>query len=345
MSSRNSPGFTRRILFNDDIPYRLTETERAGLVEACPGLEIHGGDGKPASAGLDVSGVDILVTDLEVPAEPNHWSKLQWIQLVSAGANQVVNHPIACSEIRVTTSSGLHGVPIAQFVTGALLMLVHNFPQLAAIQATRRWPAARWDLRGSLLRGGTVGIVGYGSIGRECARQLHALGMRVVALDPAGKRDEGYNVWPGTGDPEGTLPERWFTPSQVAEFLPLCDVVVVAVPLTPKTVGMIGARELARAKAGVRFVIISRGGIVEETALAAALREGRVAGAAVDCFVQEPPPSDHPFYDAPNVILTPHMAGAFEGFWPAMIVLLTENLRRFSAGRPLLNQANKQLGF
>ena len=323
----------------------MTVEELAGLEAACPGIEIVQASDNPADAGQDLGGVNILMTDQLVPAELRSCPQLQWVQLVSAGANQVTNHPLAQTAIPVTTASGLHGVPIAQFVTGALLMLVHHFPELGAAQATRRWPEDRWALRGSLLRGLTAGILGYGSIGRECARQLHALGMSIVALDPAGRRDEGYNVWPGTGDPEGKLPEHWFAPAQLKEMLPLCDVLVVAVPLTPHTEGLIGSAELALLRKGARVIIISRGGIVNESALAAALRDGHIAGAAVDCFVQEPPPSDHVFYDTPNLIMSPHIAGAYEGFWPAMIQLFTENLRRFHQGRPLLNQANKRLGY
>lgn len=325
--------------------HRLTVEELAGLEAACPGAEIILAADNPAVGGQDLGGVNILMTDQLVPAELRSCPQLQWVQLVSAGANQVTNHPLAQTDIPVTTASGLHGVPIAQFVTGALLMLVHQFPELERVQATRRWPENRWALRGSLLRGLTAGILGYGSIGRECARQLHALGMRIVALDPAGRRDEGYNVWPGTGDPEGKLPEHWFAPAQLKEMLPLCDVLVVAVPLTPHTAGLIGSAELALLRKGARIIIISRGGIVNESALAAALRDGHIAGAAVDCFVQEPPPSDHVFYDTPNLIMSPHLAGAYEGFWPAMINLFTENLRRFHLGRPLLNQANKRLGY
>ena len=323
----------------------MTTDELAGLEAAWPGAEIVRASDNPADAGHDLCGVNILMTDQLVPAELRSCPQLQWVQLVSAGANQVTNHPLAQTDIPVTTASGLHGVPIAQFVTGALLMLVHQFPELGAVQASRRWPENRWALRGSLLRGLTAGILGYGSIGRECARQLHALGLRIVALDPAGRRDDGYNVWPGTGDPEGKLPEHWFLPAQLKEMLPRCDVLVVAVPLTPHTEGLIGPAELALLRKGARVIIISRGGIVNESALAAALRDGHLAGAAVDCFVQEPPPSDHVFYDTPNLIMSPHIAGAYEGFWPAMIRLFTENLRRFHQGQPLLNQANKRLGY
>jgi phosphoglycerate dehydrogenase-like enzyme len=169
--------------------------------------------------------------------------------------------------------------------------------------------------------------------------------MRIVALDVGAKRDDGYNAWPETGDAEGKLPERWFAPEQLREMLPLCDALVIAVPLTPRTNEMIGAAELVLMKRGARVIIISRGGIVNENALADALRSGQIAGAAVDCFVCEPPPVDHVFHRSPNLILTPHIAGAFEGFWPAMIALFTENLRRFSQGLPLLNTANKQLGY
>lgn len=334
-----------RILFNTDIPYRLSADERAGLLAACPGVEIVEAGVTPGAPPPDLRDVTILVTDLAVPPDLAACPHLEWIQLVSAGANQVTHHPVAATRIPVTTSSGLHGVPIGQFVTGGLLLLAHHFPELAAAQATRRWPADRWSLRGTLLRGRTAGIIGYGSIGRECARQLHALGLRILALDPAGRRDDGYNHWPGTGDPEGLLPEQWFTPDQLDELLPRCDVVVVAAPLTPKTAGMIGTRELALLPAGARLILISRGGIVGERALADALLSGHVAGAVVDCFEQEPLPPEHFFHDTPRLILTPHMAGAFEGFWPAMIGLFTENLRRHRAGLPLLNQANKRLGY
>ena len=335
----------QRILFNPDVPYRLTEAERAGLLAASPGAEIVESHGSPAGTKPDLRDVTILMTDLQLPPDLAACPHLKWIQLVSAGANQIVPHPVSKTDIPVTTASGLHGVPIAQFVTGTLLMLVHGLQELSAAKTTRRWREGCGTVRGMVLRGLTAGVLGYGSIGRECARQLHALGMRIVALDPAGKRDEGYNIWPGTGDPEGTLPERWFLPEQVKEMLPLCDVIVVAVPLTQHTIGMIGQAELALMKKGSRIIIISRGGIVEEAALAEALRNGHVAGAAVDCFVQEPPPPDHIFYDTPNLIMTPHMAGAYDGFWPAMIRLFTENLRRFQQGLPLLNQANKRLGY
>jgi phosphoglycerate dehydrogenase-like enzyme len=336
---------TIRVLFNPDVPYHPSAVELATFHSALPGLELVETHGKDKVAESDLGDVSILMTDLRVPQDLGAYPKLKWIQLVSAGANQVTKTAIAESDILVTTASGLHGVPIAQFVTGNLLMLVHCMPQLGEIQRSRHWPASRWDLRGAVLRGQTAGVLGYGSIGRECARQLHALGLRIVALDPGPRRDDGYNCWPGTGDAEGALPERWFQPAELQEMMRECDVLVVAAPYTPHTAGMIGRAERDLMKPGGRVVIISRGGIVQERALADALASGHLAGAAVDCFEQEPPPSKHFFYDTPNLIMTPHMAGAFEGFWPAMMQLFAENLRRFHDGRPLLNQTNKRLGY
>jgi phosphoglycerate dehydrogenase-like enzyme len=333
----------RCLLLHTDVPHRPTTAELAALEAACPGLRVlRAADGLGA---VETAAADVLVTDQRIPLRLDDWPRLRWIQLLSAGANQITGTPVATADVLVTTASGLHGVPIGQFVTGGLLMLTHQFPALAAAQATRRWPPDRWALRGALLRGATAGILGYGSIGRECGRQLHALGMRVLALDPGARRDTGYSAWPGTGDPNGDLPEAWFGPEQLHEMLSRCDVLVVAAPYTARTAGCIGARELSLLKKGARVLIISRGGIVQEKALAEALRQGHLAGALVDCFEQEPLPPEHFFHDTPNLVLTPHIAGAFEGFWSAFMALLTENLARFVRGEKMHNIADKALGY
>jgi len=333
------------IQFSRDATYRPTEEERAAIAAAYPGAELRFASGTRGDGPLAIGDADVLVTDLDLPVSTAACPRLRWIQLVSAGANQIARTSFAESDLSVTTASGLHGVPIAQFVTGCLLMMVHQFPRLAEAQRSAVWPKDRWHLRGSLVRGLTAGILGYGSIGRECARQLHALGMRIVALDPADQVDAGYNHWPETGDPAGVLPARWFKPAQLEAMLPECDVLVVAAPYTAHTAGMIGARELRRLRPHAKVIVISRGGIVQEQALADALSDGTLSGAAVDCFEQEPLPPEHFFNRTPNLILTPHMAGAFEGFWPAMMQLFVKNLGRFRAGQPLFNEANKRLGY
>jgi len=324
--------------------FKFTEPQRAVLNAACPGIElVEGNTATPDQ--LDGAGVDILVTE-QVPRNLAAWPRLRWVQLLSAGSNQLGGHPIQQTRIPVTTASGTHGVPIAQYVTCAVLMLAHRMPQVLQYKETQKWPN-RLALAGQPLRGRTAGIIGYGSIGRECARQLAALGLRVLCLkrDPQAHTDGGYNAWPGTGDPEGRIPAGWYGPAQLEEFLPQCDYVIVTVPSTPQTEGMLGLAQLSLMKRSAQLVVISRGGIVPEPVLAEALRTGLVAGAAIDCYVKEPLNGPHELFTTPNLIMTPHMSGVYEGFWDHLVGLLAENLRRFRAGAPLLNPVNHRLGY
>lgn len=326
--------------------FKFTAGQRDELRALWPGMEI---DEQPMAPGalekIDGASVDVLVSD-PVPRNIGAWSCLRLVQLTSAGANQLVNHPILHTAIPVATASGLHGVPIAQYVTCAWLMMAHRIPTIFSYKADRTWPD-RNALPGLPVRGLTAGILGYGSIGRECARQLHALGMRIVCLkrDPSKRVDPDFNAWPGTGDPEGKLPEAWFAPTQLREMLPRCDLIVVTVPSTPQTLGLIGATELAMLPKHARVIIVSRGGIIDEAALATALRAGQLAGAAVDCYVTEPVPKEHPFFDTPNLIMTPHVAGIYEAFWPGMFKLLGDNVRRLKDGKAILNQVSRQHGY
>jgi len=338
----NEPKAPMKLLLN--CAFTFSAAQRQELESAWPGLTIVEQNlGSPDE--LDPTGVGILVTE-QVPRNLAAWSELRWVQLLSAGANQLLGHPIQQTNIPVTTASGTHGVPIAQYVTCTWLMMAHRMPDLLQFKPSHTWPN-RTALAGFTLRGRTAGIIGYGSIGRECARQLSALGMRVICLkrDPAERRDPGYNAWPGTGDPEGNIPDAWYGPGQLQEMLPQCDLIVVTVPSTPRTEGMIGAREFSGLKPGARMIIISRGGIVVEQALADALRSGSLAEAVVDCYVREPLPADHFFFDVPNLIMTPHMSGVYDGFWSLLTSLLAENLRRLKSGQPLLNQTDRQAGY
>lgn len=331
-----------KLLLNS--PFPLTDDQRRTLAAAAPGLEIQTAN-TAAPDELAGAGVEVLVTEL-VPRNLAAWDRLRWVQLLSAGSNQLLGHPIQQAAIPVTTASGTHAVPIAQYVTCTWLMMAHHLPQALQFQATHTWPN-RQALAGTTLRGLTAGILGYGSIGRECARQLSALGMRVVCQKrhPDRRADPGYNPWPGTGDPAGTIPAAWYGPDDLPAMLPQCDLVVVTVPSTPRTAGMFGPREFAALKPGARMILISRGGIVDEAALAAALRAGRLAGAAVDCYVREPLPADHFLFDAPNLIMTPHVSGVYTQFWPQLLGLLGENLRRFRAGKPLFNLTDRADGY
>lgn len=324
--------------------FKFSDAHRALLQTACPGIELVELNNS-AVEQLHGNEVEILVSE-QVPRNLEAWGRLRWVQLLSAGSNQLAGHPIQQTTIPVTTASGTHGVPIAQYVSCATLMLAHRMPQVLQYKETQQWPN-RLTLAGRLLRGQTVGIIGYGSIGRECARQLDAFGLRILCLkrDPQAHQDDGFNAWPGTGDPEGRIPAGWFGPAQLAEFLPQCDYVVVTVPSTPQTEGMLGLAQLTHMKRSAHLIVISRGGIVSEPALAGALRSGLLAGAVIDCYVKEPLNGPHEFFSTPNLIMTPHMSGVYEGFWDLMVGLLAENLRRFRAGAPLLNPVSHRFGY
>jgi phosphoglycerate dehydrogenase-like enzyme len=217
-------------------------------------------------------------------------------------------------------------------------------------RARGRWPddLDRWPLFVPVeVRGATLGIIGYGSIGRELARIARtALGMTVLACkrNPAQRADAGYAL-PGTGDPEGALPAAWYAPAQVDELLARSDVVVMCAPLTPATRGMIEGRALATMKPTAFFINVGRGATVDEAALARALRDGRLAGAAVDVFAEEPPPAGHPLYELDNVIVSPHVSGFLPSYDDKCVDLFAENLRRFLGGRPLVNLVDRALGY
>jgi phosphoglycerate dehydrogenase-like enzyme len=172
--------------------------------------------------------------------------------------------------------------------------------------------------------------------------------MTVLACkrDPSQRADTGYAA-PGTGDPEGRLPDTWYAPDELHDMLRRSDAVVLAAPLTRETERMIDARALAAMKPSAYFINVGRGGSVDEAALARALTDGRIAGAAIDVFGEEPPPAGHPLYalDVPHLILSPHVSGFLPTYDERCTDLFAENLRRFLAGAPLLNLVDRAKGY
>ncbi len=271
---------------------------------------------------------------------------LKWIQLISAGLDRFVGHPIMESDIIVTTASGIHATPIAEYVLASMLAFSRRFRDIWRLQEGREWPEDRWEiLGGEELREKTVGILGYGSIGREVGRLCRAFGMRVLAADSAQEmEDRGYRP-PGTGDPKGTLLDSLFPPSQLREMLKECDFFVVAVPLTPETEGMVGREELRAMKESAYLVNISRGRVVDEEALIEALKEGWIGGAGLDVFAQEPLPQESELWGLDNVILSPHVSANTPHYQERFTELFCENLRRYLAGEELLNVVDKKRGY
>jgi phosphoglycerate dehydrogenase-like enzyme len=285
------------------------------------------------------------------PRDLSRAPALRWVQLHMAGVNALADHPLYTeTALPLTTTSGVHAATIAEYAVTMLLALAHRVPRMVEWQARGGWPPdeQRWSLFvPSEVRGATLGVIGYGSIGRELARiAKSAFGMKVLASkrDPARRTDDGYCL-PGTGDPEGRLPDEWLGHGQLDALLARSDVVVLCAPLTPETRGLIGEAALGRMKPSAYFINVGRGASVDEAALARALRERRIAGAAVDVFAQEPPPAGHPLYGLDNVILSPHVSGFLPSYDEKCSVLFAENLRRHLAGEPLLNLVDRTRGY
>jgi len=322
------------------------ERRLAPLRAVSPRLSVTCEDAQTA----DYSRADILYAG-SPPRDLARAPRLKWVQLHMAGVNALADHPLFTDTgILLTTTSGVHAATIAEYAITVLLALAHRVPRMVEWQGKGAWPpdGDRWSLFvPTELRGSTLGIIGYGSIGRELARiATAAFGMTVLACkrDPARREDSGYAL-PGTGDPRGDLPEAWFPPDKISELLARSDAVVMCAPLTKDTERMIGAAELRAMKRSAYFINVGRGATVDETALAEALAQKRIAGAAVDVFTQEPPPAGHPLYTLDNVIVSPHVSGFLPSYDDKCVALFAENLRRYLDDAPLLNLVDRAKGY
>ena len=273
-------------------------------------------------------------------------SGLCWVQLHSAGTDHILNHPLMRSDLAITTTSGIHATPIAEYTFASILAHRWQVPRWTRCQRERNWPSGRWQLyTRPELRGSTLGIVGYGSIGREVGRIARGFGMRVLALRRSpGRVEEGYVV-DYTGDPEGYVPERFFPPEALQSMLAECDYIVIALPLTPETYHYIGRAELQAMKPSAYMVNIARGPIVDEEALIEALNQGWLAGAGLDVFEQEPLPKDSPLWEQENLLISPHVAGFSPRYDDRAAALFAQNLARYIAGEALLNLVNREKGY
>jgi phosphoglycerate dehydrogenase-like enzyme len=303
----------------------------------------------PDHARLDrlLREADILYT-YRIPRDLDQIPRVRWIQLATAGADRLGDHPIWTRDgIRITTTSGIHATPIAEYVLGSMMAFARQTPRLWESQQRGEWAKWKWaQTHTRELRGATIGIVGYGSIGREVARLAHAFGMRVLAMkrDVAAMQDSGYGE-PGVGDPDGTLPEGVYGYDQLHTMLPLCDYVVLTLPLTPATSGMFDAGALRIMRPNAYLVNIARGEIVVEADLARALKEGWIAGAGLDAFTEEPLPAESELWQLDNVILTPHISAATPVYNERACTLFAENLHRYLRDESLWNIVDPALGY
>jgi phosphoglycerate dehydrogenase-like enzyme len=254
---------------------------------------------------------------------------LRWIHSTAAGVDQLLYPEVIERGILLTGSSGIHATSISEHVLALALAHSRRLPQAIRHQVARRWDRSStigWELAGQ-----TMGILGLGAIGQALAAKAAALGMRVI----------------GTKRTPGTLPgvERVLGPDGLDEVLSASDVLVIILPLTAETHGVIGARELALMKPTAFLINVARGAIVQEHALISALSGGALAGAGLDVFEREPLPQDSPLFGMEQVIMTPHVSGAVPGYYDRVIPLFCENLRRYHAGEPLLNVVDLTRGY
>jgi phosphoglycerate dehydrogenase-like enzyme len=256
---------------------------------------------------------------------------LEWVHSRSAGLDGLLFPELVESPVRLTNARGVFSESLGEFVVGAILYFAKDLRRMIRNQAAGVWEP--FDI--VEVRGQTVGIVGYGDIGRAVATRVRALGMRVLAV----KRH-------GPAVPEADpLAERIYGPEGLVEMISRSDYVVAAAPLTPETVGMIGAPELAAMKPDAVLINVGRGPVIQEAALVEALSEKRIKGAALDVFDTEPLPQGHPFYKLENVLLSPHCADHTPDWLDQAMRFFLEQFERFRKGEPLKNVVDKKMGY
>ncbi len=295
-----------------------------------------------------IAKTEVLYTARFYPA-PEQAPKLRWIQMHTAGMNQALDYPIMQAEdIIATSTSGMHAGNMAHYCLMMMLMWNYNMPGAFALQSRADWPPQPSSIFAPIdLERQTVGIVGYGSVGRELARLCATMGMTVLASkrDLSDTAERNAYAIDGLGDPSGDIPDRIYPADTVASMAKDCDYLVVTVPQTAATERLISDEVLDAMKPTAVLVNVSRGPIVDEKALITALSSGNIAGAALDVFEEEPLPTTSPLWNLDNVIITPHIAGETRDYHDKAALVFKENLRRYLENRPLLNQLDRAKGY
>lgn len=293
--------------------------------------------------------VDVLYTWSLLP-EPDQAPNLKWIQFKSAGVDRHLNHPLLKGQqVLVTSMSGIITGQIAEYVLMALLAFGQQLPKIIRYQSDHRWPepAEKWqEFMPIELRHSTVGILGYGSIGRQVARLLQPFGAKVLAAkkDVLHPEDHGY-IKEGMGDPHGDFFHRLYPIEALHSFLSESDFVVVSLPLTDDTRHILDETAFKAMKETAYLVNVGRGELVDEEALIEALVEKQIAGAALDVFEKEPLPEDSPLWDMENVIISPHISGLSHHLRDETLDLFVENINRYLADLPLYNMVDLKKGY
>ncbi|HET9252116.1 MAG TPA: D-2-hydroxyacid dehydrogenase [Candidatus Eisenbacteria bacterium] len=275
--------------------------------------------------------------------------RLAWLHSPAAGVGSYLTPSFLARNVPFTNSRGVHAIPIAEHVMGLLTGLARGLRHAVVEQTTtgmRR--ESWWDRVPEELFGKTLGLYGYGAIGREVARRAASFGMRVVALRRRAERPPSWDpeLLAAIGLPvEEPRVDAVLGPGDLDRLLAESDALVVTAALTKETEGAIDGRALARLRRGAWVVNVARGKIIRQADLVEALRSGHLGGAGLDVFESEPLPAESPLYTLGNVLLTPHVSGLSRGFWPREMRLFRANLTRFLKGRPLLNLVDTSRGY
>ncbi len=284
----------------------------------------------------DLRDAEVVIAWSLRPEQLRAARKLRWIHSPAAAVHQLMVPEVVNSDIILTNSSEVHGGVVAEHVLALVFALAKRLPQAAHFQEKHVWgQEALWlgRPRPREIAGATLGLIGLGSIGRRVAKAASSLEMRVIAVREHVEKPI----------PEGV--QQVFASAQLDELLLQSDYVVLATPVTPNTVGLINAARLAKMKPDACLINVGRGPLVDEAALVHALREQKIGGAALDVFEKEPLPADSPLWDLENLFITPHTAGITEKLWDRHYALISENLRRYLQGQPLLSVVNKKQGY
>jgi phosphoglycerate dehydrogenase-like enzyme len=299
----------------------------------------------PRAAFCDLGGYEGLdreIADAEVlfgwslrPRQLRAAGKLRWVHSPAAAVHQLIFPEMVASNVVLTNAREVHGPVVAEHAIALVLALAKRLPSAMRSQQQRAWgQQAMWEERPRPreVHGATLGLIGLGSIGREVATRARALGMRVVAVrEHPEKGSEGVDAVYGPADLDPMLAEA--------------DYVMIAAPITSATQSLFDSARLAHMKPDAYLINVSRGQLVDEGALAAALRQKKIAGAALDVFSVEPLPQDSPLWGLDNLLITPHTAAVTEKLWERHYALMRENLRRYLAGEPLLGVVDKTKGY
>jgi len=306
-----------RLLILLTLPPDVTEQYRARLSQKFPeiGIDVIATADKAAAA---LPQADMLLTFGQLmknlKLDLAGATKLKWVQALGTGLDGITDQPALKPSVTVTSLHGVHGAPVSEAALASMLALSRNLPGAIRAQDEHQW--RRWPAK--LLHDKTVGILGIGVIAEALAPKCKAMGMTVVGITSSPRQVAGF--------------DRVHPMSELLAVLPQLDYLVLLTPYSPATHHMIDAKVFAAMKPTSYFVNVARGGVVDEDALLAALRDKKIAGAALDVFNREPLPSDHPFWDFENVIITTHQGGFCDTYVDLAMPILEHNMRCFLRG-------------